>query len=99
MPKVHLYYTFLGGLHQYLRCAIELHEKLANEVTGLHSLDLRNYLFNGQEEGDECYDFHFEQGFINEASSVPGQLALPTLSDLKRLRKKRVVWVLIIEKL
>ncbi len=31
--------------------------------------------------------------------SVPGQSALPTLSGLKRLRKKRIVWVLIIEKL
>ncbi len=30
---------------------------------------------------------------------VPGQLALPTLLGLKRLRKKRMVWVLIIEKL
>ncbi len=30
---------------------------------------------------------------------VPGQSALPTLSGLKRLRKKRMVWVLVIEKL
>jgi hypothetical protein len=30
-----------------LGCAIELHEKIANEDTELHSLDPRNYLFNG----------------------------------------------------
>jgi hypothetical protein len=30
---------------------------------------------------------------------VPGQSALPTLPGLKRLRKKRMVWVLIVEKL
>jgi hypothetical protein len=36
--------------------AIELHEKLANEVTELHCLDPRNYLLNGQEEGDDCID-------------------------------------------
>jgi hypothetical protein len=30
---------------------------------------------------------------------VLGQLALPMLSGLKHFRKKRVVWVLIIEKL
>jgi hypothetical protein len=44
----------------YLK-AIELHEKIANEVTGLHSLDPRNYLFNRQEEGD----YLFGQGIIN----------------------------------
>jgi hypothetical protein len=33
--------------------------------TELHSLDPRNYLFNGQEEGD----YLFGQGIINEASS------------------------------
>ncbi len=49
--------------------AIELHEKLANEVTELHSLDPRNYPFNGQEEGDDCIDYLFGQGIINEASS------------------------------
>ncbi len=35
-----------------------------NEVTVLHSLDLRNYLFNGQVEGD----YLFGPGIINEAS-------------------------------
>jgi hypothetical protein len=45
-------------------CTIELHEKIANEDTELHSLDPRNYLFNGQEEGD----YLFGQGIINEAS-------------------------------
>jgi hypothetical protein len=40
-----------------------------NEVIELHSLDLRNYLFNGQEEGDDCIDYLFGQGIINEASS------------------------------
>jgi hypothetical protein len=42
-----------------------LHEKIANEVTALHSLDPRNHLFNGQEE----VDYLFVQGIINEASS------------------------------
>jgi hypothetical protein len=55
----------LCTIFEDLRCAIELHEKLANEVTELYSLDLRNYLFNGQEEGD----YLFGQGIINEASS------------------------------
>ncbi len=41
-----------------------MHEKIANEYTELHSLDPRNYLFNGQEEGD----YLFGQGIINEAS-------------------------------
>ncbi len=49
-----------------LECAIELHEKIANVVTALHSLDPRNYLFNEQEEGD----YLFGQGIMNEASSV-----------------------------
>jgi hypothetical protein len=43
---------------------IELHEKIANEDTELHSLDPRNYLFNGQEEGN----YLFGQGIINEVS-------------------------------
>ncbi len=47
-----------------LGCAIELHEKIAKKDTELHSLDPRNYLFNGQEEGD----YLFGQGIINEAS-------------------------------
>jgi hypothetical protein len=44
-----------------------LHEKLAYEVTELYSSDPRNYLFNGQEEGDDCIDYCFGQGIINEA--------------------------------
>ncbi len=51
--------AFLCTLFEDLGCAIELHEKLANEVTELHSLDPRNYLFNGQEEGDDCIDYLF----------------------------------------
>ncbi len=37
----------LRALFEGLGCAIELHEKKANEYTELHSLDPRNYLFNG----------------------------------------------------
>jgi hypothetical protein len=48
-----------------LGCAIELHEKITDEDTELHSLDPRNYLFNRQEEGD----YLFRQGTINEASN------------------------------
>jgi hypothetical protein len=59
----------LHTLFEDLGCAIELREKLANEVTELHSLDPRHYLFNGQEEGDDCIDYLFGQGIINEASS------------------------------
>ncbi len=55
----------LHTLFEDLECAIELHEKIANEVTALHSLDPRNYLFNGQDEGD----YLFGQGLMNEASS------------------------------
>jgi hypothetical protein len=55
----------LCTLFEDLGCAIELHEKLVNEVTGLHCLDPRKYQFNGQEEGD----YLFGQGIINEASS------------------------------
>ena len=54
----------LCALFEDLGCAIELHEIIVNEYTELHSLVLRNYLFNGQEEGD----YLFEQGIINEAS-------------------------------
>ncbi len=54
----------LRALFEDLGCAIELHEKLANDDIELHSLDPRNYLFNGQEEGD----YLFGQGIINEAS-------------------------------
>ncbi len=53
----------LCALFEDLGCAIELHKKIANE-TELHSLDPRNYHFNGQEEGDNL----FGQGIINEAS-------------------------------
>jgi hypothetical protein len=54
----------LCALSDNLGCAIELHEKIANEDTKLHSLDPRNHLFNGQEKGD----YLFGQGIINEAS-------------------------------
>jgi hypothetical protein len=54
----------LHALFEDLGCAIELHEIIANEDTELHSLDLRNYLFNGQKEGD----YLLGQGIINEAS-------------------------------
>jgi hypothetical protein len=37
----------LCTLFEDLGCAIELHEKLANEFTKLHSLNPRNYLFDG----------------------------------------------------
>ncbi len=46
----------LCTLFEDLGCAIELHEKIANGVTALHSLDPRNYLFNGQEEGDYLFN-------------------------------------------
>jgi hypothetical protein len=68
--KYHLSSTLLStvcllhALFEDFQCAIELHEKIANEDTELHSLDPRNYLFNGQEEGD----YLFGQGIINEAS-------------------------------
>jgi hypothetical protein len=54
----------LHALFEDLGCDIELHEKIANEDTVLHSLDPRNHLFNGQEEGD----YLFGRGIINEAS-------------------------------
>ncbi len=54
----------LCALFEELRCAIELHENIANEGTELHSLDPRNYLFNGQEEGD----YLLGQDIINKAS-------------------------------
>ncbi len=40
----------LHALFEDLGCAIELHEKIANEDTELHSLDPRNYLFNGKKK-------------------------------------------------
>jgi hypothetical protein len=54
----------LCTLFEDLGCAIELHEKITNKVTVLHSLNPRYYIFNGQEEGD----YLFGQGLINEAS-------------------------------
>ncbi len=54
----------LCALFEDLGCAIELHETIVNEDTDFHSLDPRNCLFNGQEEGD----YLFGQGIINEAS-------------------------------
>ncbi len=56
----------LCALFEDLGCAIELHEKIANEDIELYSSDLRNYLFSGQEEGD----YLFGQGIINEAISM-----------------------------
>jgi hypothetical protein len=58
--------SLLCILFDNLGYAIKLHAKFADEVTELHSLDPRNYLFNGQEEGDDCYNFLFGQGIINE---------------------------------
>ncbi len=51
----------LCALFEDLGCAIKLHEKIANRVTVLHSLNPRNYLFNGQEQGD----YLLGQGIIN----------------------------------
>ncbi len=45
----------LCALFEDLGCAIELHEKIANEDNELHSLDPRNYLFNGQKEADYLF--------------------------------------------
>ncbi len=54
----------LRTLFEDLGSVTELHEKNANKNTELHSLDPRNYLFHGQEEGD----YLFGQGIINEAT-------------------------------
>jgi hypothetical protein len=51
----------LHTLFEDLGSVTELHENIANEDTEVHSLDPRNYLFNGQEEGD----YLFGQGIIN----------------------------------
>ncbi len=56
----------------YLLCSLfenfgsvaKLHENIANEDTEIYSLNPRNYLFNGQEEGE----YLFGQGIINKAS-------------------------------
>ncbi len=49
--------SLLCILFEDLGCAIELHAKFVDEVTELHSLDPRKYLFNGQEEGDDFNKF------------------------------------------
>ncbi len=51
----------LHTLFEDLGSVTELHENIANEDTEVHSSDPRNYLFNGQEEGD----YLFGQGIIN----------------------------------
>ncbi len=79
--------SLLHALFEDLGCAIELHEKIANEDTELHSLDPRNYLVNGQEE----VDYLFGQGTINEASIDDKEyyscmnhgVCLPTESSIK----------------
>jgi hypothetical protein len=77
----------LCALFEDLGCAFELHEKIANEDTELHSLDPRNYLFNGQEEGD----YLFGQGSSmkqvsptrNIYSCTNHGVCLPTESSIK----------------
>jgi hypothetical protein len=54
----------LRSFFENLGSVAKLHEKIANEDTEIYSLNPRNYLFNGQEEGD----YLFGQGIINEAS-------------------------------
>jgi hypothetical protein len=54
----------LRSLFENLGSVAKLHEKIANEDTEIYSLNPRNHLFNGQEEGDNL----FGQGIINEAS-------------------------------
>jgi hypothetical protein len=61
--------SLLHILFEDLGCAIKLHAIFFDEVTELHFLDRRNYLFNGQEEGDDCYNFLLGEGIINEAIS------------------------------
>ncbi len=56
--------SLLCTLFEDLESVIELHEKIANKDTEIHSLDPRNYFFNGQEESD----YLFGQGIINEES-------------------------------
>jgi hypothetical protein len=55
--------SFLCILFDNLGCAIKLHAKFVDGVTKLHSLDPRNYLFNGQEGGDNCNYFLFWAGY------------------------------------
>jgi hypothetical protein len=54
----------LRSLFENLGSFAKLHEKNANEDIEIYSLNPRNYLFNGQEEGD----YLFGQGIINEAN-------------------------------
>ncbi len=61
--------SLLRILFEDLGCAIEFHEKFVDELTDLHSLDPRKYLFNGQEGGDDCNDVLFGQGIINDDRS------------------------------
>ena len=54
----------LHSLFESLGIVARLHEEIVNEDSKIYSLDPRNYLFNGQDEGD----YVFGQGIINEAS-------------------------------
>jgi hypothetical protein len=59
-----------------------------NEVIELHSLDPRNYLFNGQEERDDCIDYLLGQGIINEASSDDTALFIVVFVCIQRVLQK-----------
>ncbi len=54
----------LCSLFESLGIVARLHEEIVNEDSEIYSLDPKNYLFNGQDEGD----YVFGQGIINEAS-------------------------------
>jgi hypothetical protein len=54
----------LCSLFESLGIVARLHEEIVNEDSKIYSLDPRNNLFNGQDEGD----YVFGQGIINEAS-------------------------------
>jgi hypothetical protein len=58
--------SLLCILFEDLVCAIKLHEECADNVTEQHSLDPIKYLFNGQEEEDDCNYFLLGQGIIND---------------------------------
>jgi hypothetical protein len=63
--------SLLCILFEDLGCAIKLHEEFADDVTEQCSLDPKTYLFNGQEEGDDCNYLLFEQqGIINDVNSA-----------------------------
>ena len=62
--------SLLCILFEDLVCVLELHEEFADDVTEQHSLDPSKYVFNGQEEGDECNYFLFGQGMINDFNSA-----------------------------